>query len=82
MSDVQMKLMDLFLRRKKSDGYYGTVELTFQEGDVMHIRETSTMPIAALAAVVWEDLQEDDQEELKEKFRNVSSFKSSFKTPA
>lgn len=75
MSDAPLKLMELFLRRKRAEGYYGTVELTFQDGEVKHIRETSTMPIAAYASEVWHELPEEDREELKDKFRDVSSFK-------
>lgn len=75
MSEASMELMRLFLEQKRSEGYYGTVELTFQEGEVKHIRENSTMPIAAYASEVWEKLPEELQQELREKFKDVNSFK-------
>jgi hypothetical protein len=76
MSDASMELMKLFLKQKKEEEYYGTVELTFQEGEVKQIRENSTMPIAAYAAESWEKLSEEVKQELREKFKDVKSFKS------
>lgn len=75
MANAPLELMMLFLQQKKEEGYYGTVELTFQEGEVKHIRENSTMPIAAYASEIWTKLSAEAQAELKEKFKDINSFK-------
>ena len=75
MANAPLELMLLFLQQKQEERYYGTVELTFQEGEVKHIRENSTMPIAAYASEIWGRLSPETQQELKEKFKDTNSFK-------
>lgn len=74
-SKATLALMGVYLKDLRKRKFYGTVELTYQNGEVSYIRENTTSPVAALASDLWRDIPEDFKAELENKFKGNKGFK-------
>lgn len=72
--EAELAMMVAYLRDLQKRKFFGTVEVTFQAGELKMSREIRTRSVGSLASDLWAQIPARAHDSLKEKLKSHKGF--------
>ena len=72
--EAELALLVAYLRDLQKRQFFGTVEMTFQAGELKVSRETMSRSVGSLATDLWSQIPSRAHEPLKDKLKSHKGF--------
>ena len=72
--EAELALLMTYHRALQTEEFFGIVTISYNKGEVKHLREDRTRPPAALTADLWDKLPERVKPTLRKKFKDSKAF--------
>jgi hypothetical protein len=74
--EAEFALHLAYHRQLKEKKFFGVVEMTYQAGELKHVREVAAHPIGAVVSSLIDKVPEKYRAHLKERYREHKAFVS------